>query len=289
MRTSAQALGLLFLSVFAGAALAQHDEHGPLNLNFGIYQTDKASEMYKRFGPVIEQVQTDAGVRLGRPVDITIEIFRSYDDGIAAIAKGTVDFVRFGPSPYITAYERNPKLTLLAMELEDGKNRFPGMIVVQKASTIRELADLRGKRFAFGDPNSTIGRYLVQAELVKAGIFAQDLSHFAYLDRHDKVARAVQVGDFDAGSIKEANYLELHDSLRVLHTFENVTKPWVAREGLDESVRKALQESLLALKDPASLKTLGVSGFSLATDADYAIVREGMKQAAGFEKGRSGK
>jgi phosphonate transport system substrate-binding protein len=275
-------------AILAAPAAAQKNDPKPLNLSFGIYQSDKATVMYSKFAPVIDRIQSDAEKRLARPVDIDIEIFRTYDDGIDALAKGTVDFVRFGPASYITAQERNPRIRLLAMELEDGKKTFPGMIVVQRASPIQKLADLRGRSFAFGDPNSTIGRYLVQAELVKAGIYSTDLSRFGYLDRHDKVARAVQVGDYDAGSIKESNYDEMKDSLRVLLQFDNVTKPWVAREGLDLTVQNALQASLLELKDPAAMKELKVSGFAPATDEDYRPVREGMKQAAAFDKGRSG-
>ncbi len=259
------------------------DGSSALSLKFGLYQTDKATVMYTKFTPVIERIQMDAEKRLGRPVDISLEIFPTYDDGIEALVAGAIDFARFGPASYITAKSRNPGLELLAMEEEDGLKRFNGMIVVAKNSPITTVKDLKGKSFAFGDPNSTIGRYLVQAELAKAGLRSSDLSKFAYLDRHDKVARAVQVGDFDAGSVKESNYQELQDSLRVVLTFPNVTKPWVARAGLDRDVAAALQQSLFALKDPGALKELKISGFTTTSDAEYQLVRDGMKQAEAFE------
>ena len=85
------------------------------------------------------------------------------------------------------------------MEDKKGERRFSGVIVVGADSSIKRLADLAGKRFAFGDENSTIGRYLAQAELVKAGIRARDLAHYEYLGRHDLVAKAVSLGDFRAG------------------------------------------------------------------------------------------
>jgi phosphate/phosphite/phosphonate ABC transporter binding protein len=260
-----------------------------LRLSFGLYQSDKATVMYTKFAPVIDKIQTDLEQRLGRPVDIRLEIFRTYDDGINALAKGEIDFVRFGPAPYILAKDGdatrrgNPNLKLLAMELEDGKKRFTGVVIVRKDSPIKELSQLKGCSFAFGDPNSTIGRYLVQAELAKAGITSSDLRTFAYLDRHDKVARAVQVGDYDAGSVKDSTYAELKDSLDVLISFENVTKPWVARSDMDPQLVKALQETLIALKDPAALKELKVSGFCATSDEEYEFVRKGMKQAAAFE------
>ncbi len=257
-----------------------------LSLSFGVYQSDKATVMYKKLTPVLEYLQEDLEKRLGRPIDIHLSIFKSYDVGIDALVKGEIDFVRFGPASYITAKAREPKLDLIAMEQEGGQKRFKGVVIVRNDSPIQKLADLKGKRFAFGDPNSTIGRYLVQAELLKAGIHAHDLSGFKFLDRHDKVAAAVELGDFDAGAVMMATYEQANTkgTLRVLTSCDNVTKPWVARAGFDPAVRAALLESLKSLQDPAVLKELKVSGFTQTTDDEYAFVREGMKSADEFEK-----
>ncbi len=282
--SSALLRSLPCLLALAAAVHAQARDVRTLSLDFGLYQSDKATVMYTRFAPVIDRIQKDAERLIDRPLDIHIEIFPSYDEAIEALVAGEVDFVRFGPASYITAKARNPAIELIAMEEEEGQKRFKGMIVVAKGSSVRTLADLRGKRFAFGDANSTIGRYLVQAELAKAGIHAPDLEKYDFLDRHDKVARAVELGDYDAGAIKESTYEEYAKRLRVVHTFDNVTKPWVARAALDQALVLALRASLLALTDPAALNALKVSGFAVASDADYELVRAGMTQAAAFER-----
>jgi phosphonate transport system substrate-binding protein len=264
----------------------QRDASKTLILSFGVYQSDKATVMYKQMTPVLEYLQEDLEKRLDRPIDIHLNIFKSYDDGIDALARGSIDFVRFGPASYITARQREPRLELIAMEQEGGEKRFKGVVIVRKDSPVRTLADLAGKHFAFGDPNSTIGRYLVQAELVKAGIRAHDLAGFKYLDRHDKVAAAVEVGDFDAGAVMLATFEKANTkgALRILASFDNVTKPWIARVGLDPKVREALRDSLIALEDPAVLKDLKVSGFTTTSDAEYEFVREGMQVAHEFDK-----
>ena len=74
-----------------------------LTLSFGVYQSDKATVMYKKLTPVLEYLQEDLEKRVGRPVDIHLSIFKSYDEGIAALVNGDIDFVRFGPASYITA------------------------------------------------------------------------------------------------------------------------------------------------------------------------------------------
>lgn len=275
----------LCLAPVAGAERRDDPPAAPLNLKFGVYQTDKATVMYKRFSPLLETLQEDIGRRLGVSCDIELTIFKSYDAGIDALTNGTVDFVHFGPASYVTAKERNPEIQLLAMEHENGSKISEGVIIVAKGSSIQTLEDLRGKSFAFGDKNSTIGRYLVQAELVAHEIRAGDLSNFKYLERHDLVASAVEHGDFDAGSVKFSTFKKANEknTLRILWTFKNVTKPIVARAGMDRVVFNAIQESVFAYTGEAFFKDIKVSGFTAASDADFKLVRDGILAATKFD------
>jgi phosphonate transport system substrate-binding protein len=246
--------------------------------------------MYRSFTPVLESLMASMETRLGRPVDIKLTIFKSYEDGIESLVKGDVDFVRFGPASYITAKAKQPGIELIAMETESGDKRFKGVAVVQKESPARTLGDLRGKRFAFGDPNSTIGRYLAQAELIKVGITGRDLKDYQYLGRHDTVVKAVEIGDFDAGSVMQQTFEKANSkgTLRVLASFDNVTKPWVARKGFDKSTLEAIQACLYSLTDPTTLKDLKISGFVATSDEEYRLVREGMRLSEEFESPSSG-
>lgn len=269
-----------------GTPKAGDPVRAPLELRFGVYQSDKATEMFKRFTPFLEALQEDTGKRLGVPCSIDLSIYKSYDQAIDALVAGEVDFVHFGPASYITAKERNPNIELLGMEHENGEKLSRGIIIVRKDSPLQSIEDLRGKKFAFGDKNSTIGRYLVQAELVTHGVYARDLGYYTYLDRHDQVASAVEHGDFDAGSVKLTSYKKANErgTLRVLATFDNVTKPVVLRAGMDRTVVKALQESLFAYKNDAFFKEMKISGFTYASDEDFKLVREGMRKAYKFER-----
>ena len=203
-----------------------------------------------------------------------------------ALTHGDVDFVRFGPASYVLAKRDEPGIQLLAVEQEDGLKRCKGVIVVRLDSPIQSLSELKGKKFAFGDDNSTIGRYLAQAELAKAGLHASDLASFRYLDRHDKVAKAVEVGDYDAGPVHIATFEAINKEqkkLRVIASFDNVGKPWIARAGLDARITNTLTSALLGMKSPKHLEVLKVHGFLPAHDEDYDLVRQGMKKAAEFE------
>lgn len=258
----------------------------PVKLTFGVYTSEKASEMHKAFAPVKEDLESRTAAHFGRPVTIELQIHKTYEECFDAFLRGEVDFVRFGPAAYVLAKERNPKIELLAAEEDDGKKVSQGVIFVRKDSPVRTLSDLAGRTFAFGDDMSTIGRYLAQSQLVKAGIHAKDLQSFRYLGRHDKVLMAVQVGDFDAGSVHIATFEKMNQDqqLRVLKRFDNISKAWVARAGLAPTLCDALRKGVLDLKRPASLAVLKVTGFQTATDSDYADVRTGIEDAKRFEQ-----
>ena len=260
---------------------------GKLTLRFGVYQTDKPTVMYRKFEPITSPLAKALSERLGRPVSIELDILKSYKAGLKAIVDGDVDFMRVGPASYLLATEENPEVKLLAIELKQGQKRFKGVIVVRKESRFQTLSDLEGASFAFGDRNSTIGRYLAQDELVKAGVYASDLSRYDYLDRHDKVAAAVVIGDFDAGAIKIGTLKDdKSGKLRVLAEFDNVTEPWIGREGLSPDVLKALRDSLIGLTDSTALKALEVSGLTETSEDDYLFVRQAMQRAKRFTAGR---
>ncbi len=252
-----------------------------LTLQFGVYRTDKASTLYKSFLPIIIGLQDGIEAELKRPVEIEIKIFKTYQEGLDSLVNGTVDFVRFGPASYVLAKDRDKEIQLLGMEHKEGKKEFSGVIVVSAESPIQELEDLKGSRFAFGDKNSTIGRYLAQAEMIKAGVVGSDLSTYEFLGRHDLVAKAVEIGDFDAGSLKISTFLKMNrkGKLRILWSFDNVTKPWIAKSTLDPKVVAAMSKVLLKWQDKAALRDLNISGWLACSDKEYKSIRESMKLA----------
>lgn len=278
----------LVLSLCTAVVAQQPATESNVDLTFGVYTTDKPTVMYRQFMPLVEQLQERMQVSLKREVGIEFRIFKSYDEARDALVEGHIDFVRFGPSSYVMAKAANPKIELLAMESKNGEKTFQGYIVVRADSPIRSLAEIKGRRFAFGDPTSTIGRFLVQKELLDAGLHIEDLAGHAYLGRHDLVFRAVELGDYDAGALKSSTFEKLNDkkSLRVLRAFDNVTKPWVASSKLDPEIRAALADALKQLSDPAVLAALDADALIDADDRDYDAIRVSMEASKGFEQSR---
>ena len=129
-----------------------------VELTFGVYATDLPTVVYRQFLPMLEVVQGELTTSLGCPSSVELRIFKTYEAALDALVEGTVDFVRFGPSSYLLAKERKPEISLLAMEDNDGEKIFQGVIAVRANSPIKTLADLRGRKFAFGQAPAVRGQ-----------------------------------------------------------------------------------------------------------------------------------
>lgn len=255
-------------------------------LRFGSYASERPSEELRKLEPFKKYLEASLK-KQGLPVRVEVSIFPTYDEGIDALTNGDIDFSRLGPVSYVLAKRKNPALTLLAAESHEGDKQFPAVMIVAGDSSIRSIADLRGKRFAFGDPSSTSGRYLPQAELAKAGMAAKDLASYEYLGRHDKVVFAVASGRFDAGATNINTFMKYADAknLRELVRYPSPTHAWAARDKLDPALVTALRKALFDMTDPRLRELIDRNGFLPATDADYDELRRVMKFASKFGRG----
>lgn len=290
MRASAFLFSTALLSVLVPAQRPINATQRPDAeiLKFGVYTSERATSIYRMLLPLVEALQTSMDAKLPDAVDIQFKVCKTYEEAQDAIVAGEIDFSKFGPASYVLVKQRSPGIQLLAMENNDGKKSFEGFVVVRSDSRFRTLADLKGTRFAFGDETSTIGRYLVQHELLRAGLCGEDFRKYEFLGRHDKVFKAVELGDFEAGAVRDNTFAKMNKDkkLRVLARFDNVTQPWIARSGLDPKIVKALRQSLLELKDPEALRGIKADGFFPAEDSDYDVIRDAIRSSDAFAKPR---
>ena len=252
-----------------------------VSLVFGTYSSDKPSAMVAQLRPSLDDMARSMAAILGEEVEISMKVVRSYDDGVALIVEGQVDFMRLGPASYVRAKDDNPGIEVLAMENKRGAKQFNGVIAVHLDSDITDVAQLQGRTFAFGSKRSTLGRYFSQLHLMRHGVLAQDLARYEYLGRHDKVGRAVGSSLFDAGALEGTTFAKLVKAgvpIRAIAEFTNSTRPWVARAGLKPEIAAALRQAMLELSDPNALQALRFDGFLSGDDNDYSKTREAIRE-----------
>ncbi|MFV1537229.1 PhnD/SsuA/transferrin family substrate-binding protein [Phaeobacter sp. JH204B] len=267
------------------ALLAPMTARAEITLTFGTYAADKPTVTVKKYRPFLTFLSNRLGEVLGEKVVIRMTVAKEYQEGIDQLANGEVDFARFGPASYVHVMKQNPDIRIVAMESKKGRKRFKGVIVVHRDSTITQLSDLAGLSFAFGDELSTIGRYLAQSQLLEAGIDSGDLHTYEYLGRHDLVGEAVGAGKFTAGALKESTYKKLIAKgvpIRILASFDNVTKPWLASSTLSEEVLLAMREIMLSSENEEIVRRVSKNGFLQGADSDYDLIRDAMEQSQAF-------
>src|SRR3989344_2974191 len=111
-------------------------------------------EIITRFTPLADYL----GKEIGRPV--AVRVGRDYEEHIVHVGKDRADIAFMGPSSYLMVVAKYGKKPLLARLETDGNPLFRGYFIVRQDSPLKSLADLKGKRMAFGDRGSTM-RHLV--------------------------------------------------------------------------------------------------------------------------------
>lgn len=273
--------GILAASLLPGVSVA----HAETTLVFGAYTSEKPSAIVQRLRPSLNEIAKAMSETLGEEIKIKMEVVRTYEDGVARIVDGKVDFMRLGPASYVVAKAQNPGLEVLAMENKRGRKKNMGIICVRTDSDISDVTQLKQRSFAFGSSKSTLGRYFAQLTLMDAGLFASDFSRYQYLGRHDTVGRAVGSGLFDAGALEETTFAKLVSQgvpIRAIASFGAATKTWVARADLNRRIEDALRQALLGLNNPAALAALRFDGFLMGGDSDFDPIRKAIEQNPRF-------
>ncbi len=270
------ALAISGALLFSSVSSAEVRSENSVTLSLGLYTSNKPSAMVRKFRPIVKHLETAMTEKLGIEVNIRMQLAKNYQQGIEHLTAGKVDFSRFGPASYVEAKRSNPELSILAVESLASRKVFYGIIATAEDNKMKSVSELKGHTFAFGDQQSTIGRFLSQQYLADNGIGASDLSHYEYLGRHDIVGTRVGAGDFTAGALNESTFRKLlsqGEKIRELARFPNVTKPWIARSGLDPEIYEALQTCLFEITDEKSLQRLKIDGFLEGTDEDFNVIR----------------
>jgi len=219
---------------------------------------------------------------VGKPVELIIPT--NYNATVEALGNGSLDFAYLGGLTYVKAHARYGVDPLVQ---RDADREFHALFITGTDSPVHTLADLKGKRFAFGDINSTSGHLMPYAVMREAGIDANKDLTFRYTGSHPATAKAVEAGAVDAGAIDESVYQAMladgsldKAKVRVFHTSPPfVDYVWVARKDVGAAEREKFAQAFLALDPARDAKVLSIlrgTKFVRATDDEY----EGLRKTA---------
>jgi phosphonate transport system substrate-binding protein len=221
---------------------------------------------------------------LQQPVEL--EQRRTYAEVNALIAAQQVDLAFVCTSAYLEG-QAAQTMTLLAAPEIGGESVYYSQVIVPAASRAQEMADLRGRSFAFTDPMSLTGRvyptYLVRQLGADPDQFFDQIT---YTYSHDRAIEAVAAGIVDGAAVDSlvlryalARHPELQDRIRIVHTSPPFAiPPVVVPSTLPFPQQQQLQQILLDMHQFESgrqiLASLGIDRFVTIDDEAYASARQ---------------
>ena len=251
-------------------------------IRFGVEPVGGGSplEIQEKFSPLAEHLSKKTGQK------VVLKVVSDYEGILRDIEQDITQFCFVSPVTYIIA-KKKYGTQVIAKALIEGKSAYRSVIVTKSASRINSLEDIRGRKFAFGDPHSLSSYIAPRKMLLNAGIDLKDLLHYEYLGSHEAVADAVLSGNFDAGGITESVANKFKDKgIKFIQFSENLPGFIICvSKTIPQGMKESLEIALTALSDtrPESSAILHsiykrYSGFEKAYDIEFAQLESMMSQ-----------
>ena len=247
-------------------------------LRVSMIPTTDPSKMLRDAGPLVARLEKATS----RKVTLTIPL--NYAAVVEAMVQGQVDLAHFGGFTFVQANQRAGAIPVVQ---RDRDREFHSKFITAR-DDVQGLADLKGKRFAFGDVNSTSGHLMPAYFMRQGGVDPAVLDQAIYTGGHDATALAVAEGRVDAGALDEAVLERLvkdgkvdPKKVRVFWTTPSfIDYVWAVRKDLDLATTRKISETFLALdperpEDRPILELLSAKGRYVAVDVSaYARLRD---------------
>ena len=255
---------LLALWVMPGSALT-----GEAPIRFGLTAVVVTENL--RF---LDQWSEYLESKTGREVELVMR--RSYRDVMNLLNSGAIDFAWICGFPYVQ--KREPEsVQLLSVPIYRGKPRYHSYIIVPKDSPYKRFSDLKGKIFAYSDPDSNSGYLYPITLLAKRGenpatYFRQTFFTF----NHAETVQAVSEYYADGGAVDSYiwEYLasfrpDVTEKTRIIKKSPSFGfPPIVSRLGLDANTVNLMKHALEHMNRDATGKAL-LSQLKLDGFGDY--------------------
>ncbi|MCC7106376.1 MAG: phosphate/phosphite/phosphonate ABC transporter substrate-binding protein [Chloroflexi bacterium] len=282
----------------AAPAPAQTGGAAPSTLRMAFVPSADSAKVLSSGKPLGDLLSKQVGV----PVEVSVPT--SYAAVIEAIGAGNLEIAWLAPLSYVLARQKYGADVILS-SIRQGSKTYRAQIIAPADSPLKEVSELKGKRFAFVDSASASGFLYPSALLKDNGVDPKkDLGETVFAGGHDKVVIAVYNKQVDAGatfgdstetgppqdarSLVRSTLPDVMDRVRVLAKTEPIPNDTVSvRRGLPADLVAKIKAGLLAIsatdEGKRQLKALySIDGLGEASDRDYDGLRR-VAQVVGLD------
>ncbi|WP_413585148.1 phosphate/phosphite/phosphonate ABC transporter substrate-binding protein [Bdellovibrio sp. HCB274] len=243
--------------------------------------------------------ETEQGVALARElqtrlqIPVTMYISKSYAGLVEAMKNKKVDFAFFSSSTYVFAEKQAQAKVLLKKVWQEPY--YYSAIIVPANSKIKTVKDLKGKKVAFVDEQSSSGYLYPKVEIRKHGLEDKDLK-IQFTGNHQASIKALESNEVDAAAVfsddekgKQGAWVKFADAkkkYRVIWMSQPIPNdPFCVRQDFYDEYPKVTHDMMFALieilEQTADKNTyseiLGSRDLMPATSKQYDPVREMVK------------
>lgn len=274
-------LGLSSFGVFTSCRDRSADQQTPLTkpIRVTAIPDENPTELHRKFAPMVAFLEKTLS-REVHYVPVT-----DYGAAVQALIAGHVDFAWLGGFTHVQA--RNlTKVTPLCMRAIDRK--FQSVFIAHRNSGIETMADIKGKKVAFGAKSSTSG-HLMPRHFLSTNFNINTAKDFAgepvFSGAHDATAKIVESGRVHVGVLNAQVWNRLvatkrinTDKVRVIWTTPPyVDYVWTARDSVSENLRHKFSSAFIALdhdkpNDRQILNLQGAKKFVGARARDFDAI-----------------
>jgi len=186
------------VAMTAFGAASAHAEDKISEFRIGVLGGENQSDRMRSNECVRSKVEALLGVptKIFAPAD--------YNGVIEGLIGRNLDMAWLGASGYAKTYITDPEAVepVLVKINVDGSMGYHSIGFARVDSNITSLDDMKGKKFGFGDPNSTSGYLIPSIEIPAAGFPMESGKYFGevvFTGGHEQTIVAVANGDIDAG------------------------------------------------------------------------------------------
>jgi len=235
----------------------------------GILSEDSPQSIYEKFYPLQKSIEKS----LKKPV--SIEIAKDFANLEKKIKENRVNLLIVNPATYCELKWSMKNNISPLVKPEGGIAETRSVFITKEGKNIDKIFDSLGKKLALGDEKSSFS-YLIPLSMLKdVDISLKDFKSVDMLQKEQRIALSVLIGDYDIGAVSEmtANRY-LKDGLKIIRYSEPTPRFLIAYlNNFETEEIEKIKSSLLNQLDREVIKSLGIEKFSYAEDRDFDYIR----------------
>lgn len=258
-------------------AQQQHKKHDD-TFYFGFDLRSSPQEDAAQYLPFLKYLESATGYHF------KLHFTPKSSSTIEELGQNRTQFSAMGAVAFIKAQSMYGAISLVRGLNHQGKAEYQSVFVVEPDNHINNIHDIKGRKLAFGNPNSTQGHLIPRIMLMDNGISLKHLRTYGYTGSHQNCAEAVISGKYDVCGMQDqlAKKLVSEGLVKIIHTSRYYPSSGIAaNKSVPTDVIERVRQALLNF-DPQGGhskelyhwdRTEMPRGFTAASANDYTELR----------------